>query len=503
MLSTISNIILEYREIIAVVVLATIMFILYKKYSAEIKFWLMCLWYRVPVVGKIARLSNDISTTQYRWFKSEEVLCSDFDIQLRRLADDPDIYDSADSYLKKVQEHGRKPMGIVSWLLIIVLVVCEAAIFAYVLAGFAVPGSSEAVQIEGALLLGVVIAIILVAFTHWTGLTIHKRTLIKKARAWWNADKNENRPDITTATGKAGLGNNAEDDDAPDYIQLLNRIEHNDRATPGGHAIISITAILIIGLAIGATYVRVQSQNALLAEDAQLQEKSTESYNFGGQNAPDVLTREQKDGTTRLEENINASKLQGGYATFAVMALVFVFIQVFGVLLGQRLSFAGRESKEAYKLKSRFSSSTQYKIYHEQVHNKIIRTADSMLVLLQSKLGKAATNEGTDNELRAINNESSSRTLQSFLLNLNHRKASEQKAHNERMEKQNTIERDLPLTPSAKGMSKEEEKIRREVQAELDREEPKKIIENIETPEKMRARIMEEERAKRQQKASN
>ncbi len=82
-------------------------------------------------------------------------------MQLQRRADDPALDDKATHYLQKVQEHGRRPMGFWHWLWILVLLIAEAAMFGYVLAGYVTPGGSEALQLQGALVIGILIAGIL------------------------------------------------------------------------------------------------------------------------------------------------------------------------------------------------------------------------------------------------------------------------------------------------------------------------------------------------------
>ena len=50
------------------------------KYWDRVKFWWTCTWYSFPIIGKISKLSKDITSVDEKsnWFSSETTLCSDF-----------------------------------------------------------------------------------------------------------------------------------------------------------------------------------------------------------------------------------------------------------------------------------------------------------------------------------------------------------------------------------------------------------------------------------------
>ena len=491
MLNTIWDLLVSHHRVVMAIIFIVIAVIFVKQHFDDIRFWLMCVWYRTPVIGKNARLARDLRLTDDGWFASEITLCADFDMQLRRRADDPALYDKATRYLQKAQEHGRRPMGFWHWLWILVLVIAEAAMFGYVLAGYVTPGGSEALQLQGALVIGTLIASVLVWMTHMMGKELHKRALIRKARTWWHEFKGEPRPNLTDAKGHVGLSDNEKDDDTPEYIQLLNRVEHNHNATPGGGVWIGATAFLIILLAVGAFYVRSQTQQTLLAEDAKLAVQSTSTYSFGTSDLPDEVVSEQEAAADRLEDQIKGWKLKGGNAAYILLAIVFGFIQWVGVWLGRTHSLVGRESRRAYALTSRFGSSGQFKIWHEQMEARIGRIADSMLSTMQGKLGQRASSEGIGDALRGAVTKATERHFDAYLLR---KKQDEERGKAFRKPVEKMLQ---PVDQEA--VLSEEEMIRREIQAELDAEDAAK---NKETREEMRARIMQEERRKRAEGAA-
>lgn len=472
---------------LGIVVLVGLVGYLVKRHYDEIRFWLMCVWYRIPAVGKNARLARDLRLTDDGWFQSEITLCADFDMQLLRRADDPALFDKATRYLQKVQEHGRRPMGFWHWLWILVLVIAEAALFGYVLAGYVTPGGSEALQLQGAFLIGLLIASVLVWMTHKTGRELHQRALIQKARTWWNEYKMEPRPNLTDAKGHVGLSGDEKDDHEPEYIQLLNRVEHNHNATPAGSVWIGATALLVVMFAVGAFYVRSQTQQTLLAEDAQLAAEATTVYSFGTNVLPDEVVSEQEEAAVRLEDQIKEWKLKGGNVAFFLLAVLFGAIQMFGISLGRSHSLVGRESRRAYALTSRFSSSGQFEVWHEQVKSRVGRVADSMLSALQGKLGRRAASQGIGDALRDAVAKATERNFDAYVLRRTRR-------NDVRREALARSEEAVPEPTEREEELTEEESIRREVQAELDAEEE---ATREETREEMRDRILREERRKR------
>ena len=472
---------------LGIVALVGLVGFLVKRHYDDIRLWLTCVWYRTPVIGKCARLARDLRLSDDNWFASEIALCADFDMQLQRRADDPALFDKATRYLQKVQEHGRRPMGLWHWLWILVLVIAEAAMFGYVLAGYVTPGGSEALQLQGAFLIGLLIASVLVWMTHKTGRELHQRALIQKARTWWNEYNKEPRPNLTDAKGHVGLSDDEKDDHEPEYIQLLNRVEHNHNATPGGGTWIGATALLVVLFAVGAFYVRSQTQQTLLAEDAQLAVQSNSTYSFGTNDLPDEVVSEQGAAADRLENQIKEWKLNAGNVTFFLLAILFGGIQFIGIWLGKSHSLVGRESRRAYALTRRFSSSGQFEVWHEQIKARISRIVDSMLSTLQGKLGRRAASEGIGDALRDAVAKATERNFDAYLLRKTTRKE----------DRRGVLAR--PVEAIFQPMEQEEEltdeeTIRREIRAELDAEEEAM---KEETREEMRARIMLEERRKR------
>ena len=136
-----------YRLWVGAVILTIILILLIIKFWENIKFWWLCFWTSFPIFGHISSLYKSTSRDKDGWFKSEKTICSKFYSFYRNLSGkDPEFYRNCALYLEKVQETDRKELPAIMWAIIFLLVVAEALGFAYVLAGYTIPGASESLQ---------------------------------------------------------------------------------------------------------------------------------------------------------------------------------------------------------------------------------------------------------------------------------------------------------------------------------------------------------------------
>jgi len=415
----------------------------------EVKFWWLNFTYNFPVIGKISRLAKDIEgfDENHKWFYSEERLCRDYYNFYEKVDVDDESYDEAKDYLHAVGELGRKPTPTFIWVMIFVLVIVEAFGFAYVLAGFTIPGASEATQQKGAVGVAAMLAILLVWLTHLTGQELHKNTLIKKIRRWYKNDNagGSNWRDLKPDEQLITIDNTFDDKDSPNYIRMLNRLDVNDKVKTT-YTKTMLTLAFIIAVAIGATYIRHQ---VLVQEIASAHESAVNIFNddsgspFGDSGASsdndvgalfgDTDSKDAEDDLASLfgsdtpkaqssskpaqsSANIeDETNQKGGDATFMILGLLFVFIQILGIFFGMHYDFAGRESKEAYACLRGFSTKKAFLSYYERAKTHIARVAQKQLQKLQHKMNIINDNMGTDAETTVLLRNNKDRTFKKYL----------------------------------------------------------------------------------------
>ena len=112
---------------------------------------------------------------------------------------------------------------------------------------------------------------------------------------------------------------------------------------------------------------------------------------------------------------LDETNLKGGEATFLILGLMFVFIQILGIFFGMHWGFAGRESKEAYECLRGFSTKKAFLAYYDRMKTHIARTAQRQLQKLQHAMNIINDNSGTDAETTALLRNNKDRTFSQYL----------------------------------------------------------------------------------------
>ncbi|HNQ49596.1 MAG TPA: hypothetical protein PKI22_09300 [Hydrogenophilus thermoluteolus] len=344
----------------------------------RIKWWWFNFWYSFPLIGRMARLSRDLTKdSNTGWYLAEKRLCEDYKSFLANISEDD--YKKWNEYLKKAGDLGRRETPKWVWVLTAAMVFVEAMGFSYVLAGYTLPGASENLQQLGAYGIAFLISVLLVAFTHLSGRELYKSSRIAKAHHEWKAagQKGDFR------TGEVSLEDDQKiDDDKESYTQLANRV--GDKPS---YKITIATAIFVVIVAVLATYVRgeVLEKHLLQTITGQISNEGpsvNDPLNFSKLVLPNADEAQNRAAERKaLEDEIEIDRA-GGWGTFIVLAVVFVFLQLLGVVFGYLWGFAGKESHKAYhKIKSfpTFSDLQEY-------NNRIASIAEAKLTKLQTLL---------------------------------------------------------------------------------------------------------------------
>lgn len=406
----------DYRIIVGAIVLTLIAVLLVKKFWDEISFYVLRIRMNMPFTGKISRLSKQPGRDKAGWFNSEKDLCSEFQPYFEEVDKSAQFYDNCKNYLAKADELGRKKLGILGWMVISVMVFIEAMGFSYVLSGFTIPGASEALQQQGAIGIALLISGLLVFLTHWCGHELHNNSLIRKVRIWWTQSDSK---DQMKPNQKVSLEKDSVDDADPEWRNLLSRIKTNAHVRPT-HFVTVVTIIAVLCIGAGATYVRVQVLNAELIESHR--NPASSMSQSGGASASDPYATElpaelvasQSATDTTSENQIRDANFKGGMTTFIVLAVVFVFLQIVGVLLGFKTGFAGKESADAHKFSHKFKNREEFTIYHERKRNVIAQIAQRNLTKLQAQMSEKLPHSTTDKTVLDTLGQGNNRTFLNY-----------------------------------------------------------------------------------------
>jgi len=460
------EIITAYKDLLIIASLFVVTAVLIYMYWEKIEFWWLNTTYSFPIIGKMSALKKNHQVKENGVFLSEEQLCNDYIIHYNKFKKDGSVYSRAQDYLDLLGEKKRKPMTLIIWLFIIALVVVEALGFAYVLSGYAVPGASEEVKQYGAYGIGALISVILVYLTHKTGHIFYDNSMIKKIRIWWRQDQNNpNRPLLMPKDG-IGLENHNDDAKDPIYIRFLSRIPTNATVTPS-YIVPIITAIFVILVAVGSTYVRgeVMAQEMIEEKSAKTTSRTVQTNAWG--ETPSALQADQSAADMKVAQESQEHFENGAWGAFIVLAIIFVFLQIFGILLGFNRGFAGEDSDIAYETVNGFSSREEFEHHYDHKRQYISKVAQAKLQELQQEM-RELLDSGSSN---APTTHRPTITFHQFVVAHKHNKLQVEQQENTLQDEHDQVEEDREIAAhKAKIKKLRDQKARMEEMRKLEEE---------------------------------
>jgi hypothetical protein len=324
-------------------------------------FWLTDLIYRFPLIGKLARFSDDYSeSVPGGWLNVELTLCRDYARHVNSLSEDE--FQNHVEYLRKANDHGRRPMPAWAVLLISILVVFEGLAFAYILGSWISVESSENQRFLFMLAIVAVLAIILVIVTHAAGHQIYRTRLLqacfREGRQRTIRDK-EFTSRIISLADEQSL-----DDDQPANIQCTNRVisQPGDR---GSYAWVWIAGLFVLVIAVGSTLLRIETLD--VSNDADL------LSNLFGEAAP--------------TGGANSAGNTAAFVSFAILGVIFLVTQLVAISFGHKYGFAGKQSDQAYGATGGYAD---YRSYWRPIQHRM-NIANLRLQTLQRLLERNAS----------------------------------------------------------------------------------------------------------------
>lgn len=380
-----------YRYIFWPLVGLLALVIIFIRWWDQVRYFFLNLLSGLPVIGYVARLARSNEPRQMKndnkqWHPAEEALCAKYWQHYDAFNHSAGFYLRCINYLNKVDEHGRKPTGPVLWFCSVALVVLEAFIFALVLSPF-IANNISANQAEfSAIVISILIGVVLVPATHLMGAELHKNSLLKKIQYWYNDARTDRNAKDLIRNKNVTLEHTHEDDKDPQYLQMFNRVHTNVHGSPRYWAT-AIAISLILFFAVGAYFVRAATIDSINTQQVNgspfSQTMDTQSSPF---DLPAEAAADNAQADSQASEEIGNNRVFASKLTFIILSVIFVGVQLIGILIGLYRSFAGIQSKTAAKYAGNFSSSEEFSAWHSMKRDRVERDGQEKLSALQHRL---------------------------------------------------------------------------------------------------------------------
>ena len=347
----------------------------------------MDAWYSFPVVGTIARKSKD--TTRYArnndWTNSERGLCHDYK-QFFQLPT-KEQFDQKILYLQKAHDLGRAPLQV--WLLglLLLLVAAESLGFSYLLGTWIAMEGSESTRQLLMFAIVTVLCVILMLVTHAAGHQLYRSNLLASCNKEW---RDAGQQGILAQNISLNMDQHC-DDSMPSHTQCVSRVAGAGGGKPS-YSMVIIAGIVIAVIAIASTWMRYQHLEAVtIKETANLSQSAApaDTGNPFATGLPTEVTQVQSEADKKSITEGNAATTSEGLAAFVMLGFIFVVTQVVGIFAGYKYGFAGKESKEAYRLTHGLSTYDGIMLRIDP----IIQIARASLQRLQQKMAEQQSNQ--------------------------------------------------------------------------------------------------------------
>lgn len=381
-----------YRYIFWPLVGLIVLTIMVIRWWERVSYFFLNFFSSLPIIGYVARLSRSNEPRRQAsggkaWSPAEEALCAKYWQHYKSFALNADFYLRSVNYLNKIDERGRKPTGPLLWFCSIALVLLEAFIFALVLSPF-IASNISANQAEfSAIVISVLIGVVLVPATHRMGKELHKNSLLRKIRYWYDDARRDDNAKSLSKDHAISLDTTRDDDREPEYVQMRNRINTTVHAKPQYWAT-AIALALVLFFAVGAYFVRAATIDAAETQTVNGSPFSqvNEAPNASPFDLPSGAVEDNARADSQASEEIGHNRVFASKLTFIILSVIFVGVQLIGVLIGLYYSFAGIESKAAAKYVGNFSGAEEFTAWHSLHRERVERDAQEKLSALQNRM---------------------------------------------------------------------------------------------------------------------
>ncbi|MDN3474617.1 hypothetical protein [Pseudoalteromonas sp. APC 3355] len=407
-----------YRDILIVIAatLSILAYIAYTNWDA-VSLWWKGFKYHNFLFSKLRSLAKNPDTAG-RWFHSETVVCQDYGELYSQIHKDGDYYESSKKYLSIVGESGRKPLGTLLMLGLFAVLVLEAWGFSYTMAGFIDLSASENTRVTMTWIVAIAFAVILAFLTHMMGHELYRNGILGRIRNNWQVDDTESRPRTLDDIDFDYEIDNFTDENGPKYKQRLNRLDVNSPRKKHTFTIGALVAIIAIGIII--TFVRVKTLEVAQTQDAMCQPSSATSNaaltsldDLYSSTPPPPLESQKvsAEAVGKGESEICQATKEGSWATFGMLAILFIVLQAFATWVSFKFGFVGKHSKSAWKNTHKFNTKNQYEAAMDAKSKRISQRAQKTLGDLQSRMAKVLIDSTMNSSVSDLLKKASDRTF--------------------------------------------------------------------------------------------
>ena len=417
-----------YWFVIIPVVSTTLMAIPVIVYWSSFRYWWMKRWIHMPVFGRIRHwvknpgpeeLPSAENPQPIGFLASENGLCEAYADYYQGHRPSESAFRNNQDYLGKIHEDGRREKGLGLWALIIILMLIEATAFGFALAPFALTLATPNTAMAGAFAFGLVISIIGVFLSEFSGRRLYKNSVIDNIMSYETLRRSGTDGDFIKKN-VITLDNSTSDSHRPEYQQMLNRVDVSKKgAMPvKKYGFITVYGVFIIMLAVAAFWVRTETLNAqeaeLIANPPAISQSADDfPSNDDAPLSDDMQALSSSAAGKSAQDQIDALH-RASLVTFAVLSGLFIFIQVTSTYLAFIYGFAGTHSRKAWEMVHKFSSASDYMRYHARKASSVATDAQASLDTLQGLQSKVFR-VGGDDETRLQKN-LSNRTFKNYLI---------------------------------------------------------------------------------------
>lgn len=403
MFDTIRAFFLAYWYIVVPVVTLCFLAIPVIVYWSEVRYWLMNVRMRLPLVGRIRSWVRHPGTPEDSGFlSSERELCSFYAKYYDDHKVDKAFFKKCENYLAKANEDGRREKNLGIWALIIVLMLIEATAFGYALAPFALTLATPKTAMIGAFAIGLVISIICLLLSEFAGRELYKNSVVGHIMSFEDLRGTGDMGDMVRKN-LITIDNTTDDDARPEFQQMLNRVRApKDGAMPAKrYRVASAYTVFIVVLACAAFWVRTETLNAQEAEliaNPPAVSQSADDFPAGSDDdfplTDDMANLSQQSAGKSAQDQIDALH-RASLVTFAVLSVLFVFIQTTSTFLAYIFGFAGTHSRKAWEMTYGFANADEFERHHLSKARSIAVDAQSSLGTLQGLQARVFRVSGT------------------------------------------------------------------------------------------------------------